>query len=255
MTRYFSAVSVSTLSAMSAISAMSSIAWVALITPAVANDKAYPELMLRSLVEMCVKEQPKGLLVPFAKEGASEKTSEKTLPTIMGEYQAIVTKSIEAAKQTRLEQEQAIDASIAQRLVQLKEKLKDPKALKQELTKVREVIAIGSVNGEKLTVEQLKSLTASANDLEQLSKDPKYVEVMAQTAKSQLLTAVRSRETQFTLEANKGLLKLQRCECTIERIQKRYSVNELGDRIKLEVIGSSGISTDVKEGFAQCPKP
>jgi hypothetical protein len=246
MTRYFSAVSVSALSA---------IAWVALITPAFANDKAYPELMLRSLVEMCVKEQPKGLLVPFAKEGASEKTSEKTLPTIMGEYQAIVTKSIEAAKQTRLEQEQAIDASIAQRLVQLKEKLKDPKALKQELTKVREVIAIGSVNGEKLTVEQLKSLAASANDLEQLAKDPKYVEVMAKAAKLKLLTEVRSRETQFKLEANKGLLKLQRCECTIERIQKRYSVNELGDRIKLEVTGSNGISTDVKEGFAQCPKP
>ena len=239
MTRYFATVS------------LSAIAWVALMTPAMANNKAYPELMLRSLVEMCVKEQPKGLLVPFAKEGASE----KTLPTIVGEYQTIVTQSIKAAQQTRLEQEQAIDATIARRLVQLKEKLKDPKALKQELTKVREVIAIGWVNGEKLTVEQLKSLTASANDLERLSKDPKYVEVMAQTAKSQLLTAVRSRETQFKLEANKGLLKLQRCECAIERIQKRYTVNELGDRIKLEITGSSGISTDVKEGFAKCLKP
>ncbi len=242
MTRYFLKISVH---------AVSAIALVTVATPALANDKAYPELMLRSLVEMCVKEQPKGLLVPFAKEGSSE----KTLPTIMGEYQAIVTQSIEASKQNRLEQEQAIDATIAQRLVQLKEKLKDQKALKQELAKVREVIAIGSVKGEKLTVEQLKSLTASANDLEQLSKDPKHVEVMAQTAKLQLLTAVRSREAQFKLEANKGLLKLQRCECTIERIQKRYAVNELGDRIKLEITGSSGISTDVKEEFAQCPKP
>ena len=246
MTRYFSAVS---------IGAMSAIAWVALITPVIANDKAYSELMLRSLVELCVKEQPKGILVSFSKEGLREGVSEKTLPTIMGEYQTIVTQSIEAAKQTRLEQEQAIDAIIAQRLVKLKEKLKDQKALKKELAKVREVIAIGSVNGEKLTVEQLKSLTASANDLEQLSKDPKHVEVMAQTAKSQLLTAVRSREMQFKLETNKGLLKLQRCGCTIERIQKRYSVSELGDRIKLEVIGSSGISTDVKEEFAQCSKP
>lgn len=41
----------------------------------------------------------------------------------------------------------------------------------------------------------------------------------------------------------------------IERTQKRYVVNELGDRIKLEVTGIGGILTDVKEGFAQCPKP
>ena len=245
MTRNFSAVFVS------AVSVMSTIAWTSFTMTAIANDKAYPELMLRSLVEVCVKEQPKGLLVPFAREGVSA----KTLPTIMGEYRAIVTQSIQGAEQTQLEQEQAIDATIAQRLVQLKEMLKDPKALKQELEKVREVIAVGSVNRNKLTTEQLKSLQASANDLEQLSNDPKYVEVMAQTAKSQLLTAVRSRTTQFKLEANKGLLKLQRCECTVERIQKRYSVNELGDRIKLEVTGSSGISTDVKEEFTQCLKP
>ena len=247
MIRYFSAISVS---------AMSTIAWATIVMPALAipafaNDKAYPELMLRSLVEMCVKEQPKGLLVPFAREGVSA----KTLPTIMGEYRAIVTQSIKGAEQTQLEQELAIDATIAQRLVQLKEKLKDLKALKQELEKVREVIAVGSVNGNKLTTEQLKSLQASAKDLGQLSNDPKYVEVMAQTAKSQLLIAIRSRTTQFKLEANKGLLKLQRCECTVERIQKRYSMNELGDRIKLEVTGSSGISMDVKEDFAQCLKP
>ena len=246
MTRYFSAISVGM---------TSTIVWIALVAPVIANEKAYSELMLRSLVEMCVKEQPKGILVPFAKEGSRESALEKTLPMIVGEYQTIVTQSIEAAKQTQLDQEQAIDATIAQRLVQLKEKLKDPKALKQELAKVREMIAIGSVKGEKLTLEQLKSLTASANDLEQLSKDPKYVEVMAQTAKSTLLAAVRSRETQFKLEANKGLLKLQRCGCAIERIQKRYTVNELGDRIKLEITGSSGISTDVKEGFATCLKP
>ena len=92
MTRYFSAVSVS------AMSIMSAIAWGVLAMPAIANDKAYSELMLRSLVEMCVKEQPKGLLVPFAREGVSA----KTLPTIMGEYRAIVTQSIQGAEQTQL---------------------------------------------------------------------------------------------------------------------------------------------------------
>ena len=245
MIRYFSVVSVRTMS-MSVI-----VAVVALAKPAIANDNAYSELMLRSLMEMCVKEQPKGVLVPFARKGVSK----KTLPTIVGEYQAIVNQSITAAKQARIEQEQAIDASIDRRLLQLKEMLKDQKALKQELKKVREIIAIGSVEGKKLTEEQLKSFKASAMDLEQLSIDPKHVEIMAKTAKLQLLTALRSQETQFKLETSKGLLKLQRCECTIERIQKQYTVNELGDRIKLEVTGSNGISTDMKEEFAQCLKP
>ncbi len=222
--------------------------------PAAANEKPYPELMLRSLVEVCVKEKPKGILVPFISAPTAGAPSDKTLPEIMTEYEKVVNQSIATTQKNQVEQEKAIETQAEQRSVQLQELIKDKDKLKVELTQIQAVIAKGEVNGEKIDPSQMTQLKQAEKDLSRLLQDPNHVKVMAQEFKTQELMGLRKRTTGFVTEATKGLAKIKRCGCTTDRIQKRYSLDELGDRIKLDMTGKDGILKDVKETYGQCPK-
>jgi hypothetical protein len=220
-----------------------------LVKPAAANEKPYPELMLRSLVEVCVKENPKGILVPFSRETKTE----KTLPAIITEYETVVNQSIETVKQNRLDQEKAIKAQVQQHLLQLQAQVKDKTKLKLEIQQIQDLIAKGAANGQNLELEQIEQLKKSLQDLIKLEQDPTYLQIMAKTTQDEELSKLQKKEMTFITEATKGLTKIQRCGCTIDRIQKRHSIDELGDRIKLNMTGKDGILNDVRESYGKCP--
>ena len=217
-----------------------------------ANEKPYPEPIIRSLVETCVKDQ--GFFVPFKPTKAS-KDAEKTLPVIIGDYQKVLTNSIAQYKQQSLQQEQIIDAQIQQRLVLLTDMLKDKSKLTKELGIIRSSISTGLLNGQKLSPEILAFMKKSEQDLAMLEKDPTYVKKMATKTKDEEIAKLRQNDRKFITEANADLEKLTICGCALEKIQKTSTLEQLADRIKLEIMGVSSISQDVRSTVEQCKIP
>lgn len=231
---------------------LTTIGILSVLPAAQANEKPYPEAIVRSLVETCVKDQ--GFFVPF-KSIKANKDSEKTLPTIIGDYQKVLTNSIAQYKQRSLQQEQVIEAEVQQRLGLLTEMLKDKSKLTKELTIIRSSLATGLLNGKKLSPEILAFMKESEQDLAMLEKDPSHVEKMAKTAKEREISKLRQNDRKFLTEVNLDLGRLIICGCALEKVQKTYPLNELADRIKLEVTGVAGISQDVRSNFEQCKIP
>ena len=232
-----------------AILLFSTIAILSVVPAAQANEKPYPEPIIRSLVETCVKDQ--GFFVPFKSTKAS-KDPEKTLPILIGEYQKVLTNSIAQYKEQSLQQEQVIDAQIQQRLSLLTEMLKDKSKLTKELTIIRSSLSTGLLNGQKLSPEILAFIKKSEQDLAMLEKDPNHIEKMAKTAREQEISKLRQNDRKFITEANLDLGKLTTCGCALEKVQKTYPLDELADRIKLEITGVAGISQDIRSNIEQC---
>ena len=227
----------------------STIAILSIVPAAQANEKPYPEPIIRSLVETCVKDQ--GFFIPFKSTKAS-KDSEKKLPVVIGDYQKVLTNSIAQYKQQSLQQEQIIDAQIQQRLVLLTDMLKDKSKLTKELTIIRSSISTGLLNDQKLSPEMLTFMKKSEEDLAMLEKDPNHVKKMAAKTKDEEIAKLRQNDRKFITEANSDLEKLTTCGCALEAIQKISTLEQLADRIKLEIIGVSGISQDVRSNVEQC---
>ncbi len=235
-----------------AILLLSTIAILLVVPAAQANEKPYPELIIRSLVETCVKDQ--GFFVPF-KSIKVNKDSEKTLPVITDDYEKILRNSIAQYKEQSLQQEQVIDAQIQQRLVLLTEMLKDKSKLTKELTIIRSSLSTGLLNGQKLSPEILAFMKKSEQDLVMLEIDPNHVEKMAKTAREQEILKLRQNDRKFITEANLDLSKLTTCGCALAKVQKTYLLEELADRIKLEITGVAGISQDIRSNIEQCKLP
>ena len=217
-----------------------------------ANEKPYPEAIVRSLVETCVKDQ--GFFVPF-KSIKANKDSEKTLPIIINDYQNVLTNSIAQYKERSLEQEQVIEAQVQQRLGLLTEMLKDKSKITKELTIIRSSLATGLLNGKKLPPETLAFMKESEQDLAMLEKDPSHIEKMAKTAKEREISKLHQNDRKFITQANLDLGKLITCGCALEKVQKTYPLNELADRVKLEITGVAGVSQDIRSNFEQCRIP
>lgn len=222
------------------------------IPVAQANEKPYPEAIIRSLLETCMKDQ--GFFVPFNSTKAI-KDSEKTLPTIIGDYQNVLTNSIAQYKERSLQQEQVIDAQVQQRLGLLTEMLKDKSKITKELTIIRSSLATGLLNGRKLSPETLAFMKESEQDLALLEKDPSHIEKMAKTAREREISTLHQNDRKVITEVNLDLSKLITCGCALEKVQKTYLLNELADRIKLEITGVAGISQDIRSNFEQCKIP
>ena len=222
------------------------------IPSAQANEKPYPEAIVRSLVETCVKDQ--GFFVPF-KSIKANKDSEKTLPIIINDYQNVLTNSIAQYKERSLQQEQVIEAQVQQRLGLLTEMLKDKSKITKELTIIRSSLSTGLLNGKKLPPETLAFMKESEQDLAMLEKDPSHIEKMAKTAKEREISKLHQNDRKFITQANLDLGKLITCGCALEKVQKTYPLNELADRIKLEITGVAGISQDIRSNFEQCRIP
>ncbi len=231
---------------------LTTIGILSVIPAAQANEQPYPEPIVRSLVETCVKDQ--GFFVPF-KSITANKSSEKTLPIIINDYQNVLTNSIAQYKERSLQQEQVIDARIQQRLGLLTEMLKDKSKITKELTIIRSSLSTGLLNGKKLPPETLAFMKESEQDLAMLEKDPSHIEKMAKTAKEREISKLRQNDRKFITQANLDLGKLITCGCTLEKIQRTYSLNELADQIKLEITGDAGISQDIRSNFEQCRIP
>ena len=193
------------------------------IPAAQANEKPYPEPIIRSLVETCVKDQ--GFFVPF-KSIKTTKDAEKILPIIIGDYQKVLTNSIAQYKQQSLQQEQIIDAQIQQRLVLLTDMLKDKSKLTKELTIIRSSISTGLLNGQKLSPEMLVFMKKSEQDLAMLEKDPNHVKKMASTTRDGEIAKLRQNDRKFISEANLDLEKLTTCGCALEKIQKASTLEQ-----------------------------
>ena len=235
-----------------AILLLSMIAVLSVVPAAQANEKPYPDPIIRSLVETCVKDQ--GFFVPFKSIKASEDPG-KTLPILIGNYQKVLTDSIAQYKERSLQQEQVIDAQIQQRLGLLTEMLKDKSKLTKELTIIRRSLSTGLLNGQKLSPEILAFMKKSQQDLVMLEKDPNHVEKMAKTAREQEISKLRQNDRKFITEANSDLEKLMICGCALEKIQKTSTLDQLADRIKLEITGLDGISQDIRSNIEQCKIP
>ena len=235
-----------------AILLFSTIAILSVLPAAQANEKPYPEAIVRSLVETCVKDQ--GFFVPF-KSIKANKDSEKTLPIIINDYQNVLTNSITQYKERSLQQEQVIDAQVQQRLDLLTEMLKDKSKITKELTIIRSSLSTGLLNGKKLPPETLAFMKESERDLAMLEKDPSHIEKMAKTAKEREILKLHQNDRKFITEANLDLGKLTTCGCALEKVQKTYPLDELADRVKLEITGVSGISQDIRLNLEQCKLP
>lgn len=231
---------------------LSTIVVLSVVPAAQANEKSYPEPILRSLVETCIKDQ--GFFVPFKSIKVS-KNPEKTLPILITDYQKVLTNSIAQYKERSLQQEQVIDAQIKQRLGLLTEMLKDKSKLTKELTIIRSSLATGLLNGQKLSPEILAFMKKSEQDLAMLEKDPSHVEKMAKTTREQEISKLRQNDRKFITEANSDLEKLTICGCALEKIQKISTLEELADRVKLEITGLAGISQDIRSTIEQCKLP
>lgn len=235
-----------------AILLLSTIAVLSVIPAAQANEKPYPDPIIRSLVETCVKDQ--GFFVPFKSIKAS-KDPGKTLPIVIGDYQNVLTNSIAQYKEQSLQQEQVIDAQIQQRLGLLTEMLKDKSKITKELTIIRSSLSTGLLNGKKLPPETLAFMKESEQDLAMLEKDPSHIEKMAKTAKEREISKLHQNDRKFITEANSDLEKLTICGCALEKIQKTSTLDQLADRIKLEITGLAGISQDIRSNIEQCKIP
>ena len=236
-----------------AILLLSTIVVLSVIVPvAQANEKPYPEPILRSLVETCIKDQ--GFFVPFKSTKVS-KNPEKTLPILITDYQKVLTNSIAQYKERSLQQEQVIDAQVQQRLGLLTEMLKDKSKLTKELTIIRSSLSTGLLNGQKLSPEILAFMKESEQDLAMLEKDPSHVEKMAKTAREREISKLHQNDRKFITEANLDLGKLTTCGCALEKVQKTYPLDELADRVKLEITEFAGISQDIRSNLEQCKLP
>lgn len=235
-----------------AILLLSTIGIFLVIPAAQANEKPYPEPIIRSLVETCVKDQ--GFFVPFKSIKAS-KDPGKTLPILIGDYQKVLTDSIAQYKERSLQQEQVIDAQIQQRLGLLTEMLKDKSKITKELTIIRSSLATGLVNGKKLSPETLAFMKESEQDLAILEKDPSHVEKMAKTAREREISTLRQNDRKFITAVNSDLERLTICGCALEKIQKTSTLDQLADRIKLEITGVAGISQDIRSNLEYCKIP
>ena len=231
---------------------LTTIGILSVIPAAQANEKPYPEAIVRSLVETCVKDQ--GFFVPF-KSIKANKDSEKTLPIIINDYQNVLTNSIAQYKERSFQQEQVIEAQVQQRLGLLTEMLKDKSKITKELTIIRSSLSTGLLNGKKLPPETLAFMKESEQDLAMLEKDPSHIEKMAKTAKEREISKLRQNDRKFITQSNLDLGKLITCGCALEKVQKTYPLNELADRIKLEITGVAGISQDIRSNFEQCRIP
>lgn len=231
---------------------LSTIAVLSVVPAAQANEKPYPEAIVRSLVETCVKDQ--GFFVPF-KSMKANKDSERILPIIITDYQNVLTNSIAQYKERSLQQEQVIDAQVQQRLGLLTEMLKDKSKITKELTIIRSSLSTGLLNGKKLSPETLAFMKESEQDLAMLEKDPSHIEKMAKIAREREISKLHQNDRKFITQANLDLGKLTTCGCALEKVQKTYSLEELADRIKLEITGVAGISQDIRSNFEQCKIP
>ncbi|MCX5964264.1 MAG: hypothetical protein NT070_14295 [Cyanobacteria bacterium] len=195
-----------------------------------------------------------GVFVPF-KSIKANKDSEKTLSSIIGDYQNVLTNSIAQYKERSLQQEQVIDAQIQQRLGLLTEMLKDKSKITKELTIIRSSLSTGLLNGKKLPPETLAFMKESEQDLAMLEKDPSHIEKMAKTAKEREISKLHQNDRKFITEENSDLEKLTICGCALEKIQKTSTLDQLADRIKLEITGFAGISQDIRANIEQCKIP
>ena len=92
----------------------------------------------------------------------------------------------------------------------------------------------------------------SEQDLAMLEKDPNHIQKMAATTRDGEIAKLRQNDRKFITEANADLEKLTICGCALEMIQKTSTLEQLADRIKLEIVGVSGISQDLRSNVEQC---
>ncbi len=91
----------------------------------------------------------------------------------------------------------------------------------------------------------------SEQDFAMLEKEPSHIEKMVKTVREREISTLHQNDRKFITEANLDLGKLITCGCALEKVQKKYPLNELADRIKLEITGVAGISQDIRSNFEQ----
>ena len=217
------------------------------------NSQPYPERMIRSLVEVCMKPKITGIFIPFAAEPkAGEASKDKSVARVIEDYQTVLQKTIDQSQAESAQIEKSMLEQIDQRFDQLKEKLKDKATLDSEIKQLQAAIASGMFNGEKITPEGLASLKETEQILVKLASDPTYLETLKQSEQSEFKTKFKARQQQLLQQTTQGKVNLQRCGCTIETLQKRYSLDEVGDRIKQDILGKPGIRQELEASSQSC---
>ncbi len=226
---------------------------VLMTSAAQANERRYPEPIARSLLQACFKSE--GILIPF-KSNQPVTKPEKTLSMLISEDQFMMNSFITQRQQKNSNrQEQDIDTAIQKRLVELRKQVENKEQLKKELQLVRTLLSTGMSNGEKISPEELARLRKSEQELSKLQKDPSYVEVMAKAAREEELKKARDYDQVVITKAKLSLSRMTECGCALEKVQTRYSLDELADRIKLEITNNNGISQDIQSSMEQCKLP